>query len=142
MRALRSSSYTYFNLPFFSFPALTIPTSIASSISIPGIAYVIPDLDATAYVRLISNDDGSEAACLKVSLSNGLSTRFNGVSWATAGIAIGSILVSMIGLGVGLAKGVEGNEVQQGRRKERLLVIMGYFQFIATTGMMSISYPA
>lgn len=113
-------------LPIYDFvgsATVPVPATISSGIKVPSIAYVIPDLEATAIVRLVDNSDGSEAACLKVSLSNGLTTRQTGAQWALGGVALLALLVG------------------SGRRKERLLQIFTFFQFCATSGMLSIQYP-
>lgn len=105
----------------------------------PGIAYKIPNLDATAYVRLTNNADGTEAACLKVDLSNGQSTRWKGVSWGLGGLAIGFILIGAIGGIINLSL---NGPVERGRAKERLVMYMLWLQFVTSLGMLSIDYPS
>lgn len=99
---------------------------------------MIPDLEATAVVRLVSVADGSEAACLKVDLSNGKTTRHAYVAWALGGLALGSIAVGVLG---GSVDTFTGRNVGPGRRKERLVALLTFFQFVATTGMLSLDYP-
>lgn len=82
--------------------------------------------------------DGVEAACLKVDLSNGETTRHVYVSWALGGIALLSLLVGALDAAVNLWK---GRSVEEGRRKERLVAILGFFQFVASTGLLSVDYP-
>lgn len=89
-------------------------------------------------MRLIKVADGTEAACLKVDLSNGLSTRHKGVSWALGGLAIGSLLVGVLGGIVVLSK---RGEVEKGRSKERFVGMLSFFQFVASTGLLSLVYP-
>ncbi|KAM0752866.1 hypothetical protein T439DRAFT_184535 [Meredithblackwellia eburnea MCA 4105] len=130
-------------LPTYDFvgsATIPLPLSVASKINIPSIGYIIPDLEATAYVRLISVSDGQEAACLKVDLSNGRTTRHGYVSWALGGIALLSLTVGIVGGAVNMWKGVPGS-VEEGRRKERLVTYIGFLQFVATTGLLSLEYP-
>lgn len=123
---------------FVGSATIPLPASITDDIKIPGIGFVIPDLEATAYVRLISVADGTEEACLKVDLSNGRTTRHTYVSWALGGIALLSIAVGFLG---GMVDVWKGRNVQEGRRKERFVSLMTFFQFVATTGVLSLNYP-
>lgn len=120
------------------FAAIPLPAGVTADIDIPAIGFVIPDLEATAFVRLIKVSDGTEAACLKVDLSNGLSTRIKGVSWALGGLAIGSLLVGVLG---GIVVLAQRGEVEKGRSKERFVGMLAFFQFVATTGLLSLDYP-
>lgn len=126
---------------FFFYTAIPLPASITSKIQIPSLAFVIPDLEATAYIRLYNQETGEESACLQVDLANGLSTRILGVSWGLAGLLIGSILISIVGAGVRIRKGPGNIGIEQGRRKERALTIITWYQFVATTGLLSLKYP-
>ncbi|ORY42131.1 hypothetical protein BCR35DRAFT_311286 [Leucosporidium creatinivorum] len=131
-------------LPVYDFVAsatLPLPSLVQNSVNVPGIGYKIPDLEATAYVRLLRVTDGSEAVCLKVDLSNGKSVRFVGVSWALGGLALGALLVGFLRGLVALLKGDIDTQLERGRGKERLLQIMSFYQFVASTGVLSIDYP-
>lgn len=103
-------------------------------------------------VRLLRVEDDSEAACLRVDLSNGKTVRFASVSWALGGLAIGCVLLSALWFLVGtlvwpstsaIASSPHANALwaSLGRRKERLLLFMSLVQFVATTGLLSIQYP-
>ncbi|GEM07882.1 DUF907 domain protein [Rhodotorula toruloides] len=144
-------------LPQYDFvgsATIPLPTSLAGTIHIPGAAYWIPDLEATAYVRLLRVSDGSEAACLRVDLANGKTTRWASVSWALGGLAIGCVLLSALWFLVGtlvypaasLSSTTSPTDpnaawASLGRRKERLFLLMSLLQFVATTGLLSIDYP-
>ncbi|BGP00185.1 hypothetical protein NBRC10513v2_004409 [Rhodotorula toruloides] len=144
-------------LPQYDFvgsATIPLPTSLAGNIDIPGAAYWIPDLEATAYVRLLRVSDGSEAACLRVDLANGKTTRWASVSWALGGLAIGCVLLSALWFLVGTlvypaasytstTSPTDPNAAwaSLGRRKERLFLLMSILQFVATTGLLSINYP-
>ncbi|GAA5890628.1 hypothetical protein JCM8208_004941 [Rhodotorula glutinis] len=142
-------------LPTYDFvgsATLPLPAEVGDSIDIPGIGYWIPDLEATATVRLLRVEDNSEAACLRVELSNGKTARFASVSWALGGVAIFCALLSALWFLVGtlvwpstsvLASSPHANAMwaSLGRRKERLLLFMSLVQFVATTGLLSVQYP-
>ncbi|EEB09462.1 Trp-like ion channel Pkd2 [Schizosaccharomyces japonicus yFS275] len=49
--------------------------------SIPGIAYMVPDLDASVIVRINSTDTGEELACVEASFSNTRSVHSRAVYW-------------------------------------------------------------
>ncbi|GAA5880578.1 hypothetical protein JCM16303_005437 [Sporobolomyces ruberrimus] len=146
-------------LPQYDFvgsATIPLPNSVTDSINIPGIGFLIPDLQATAFVRLLRVGDNSEAACLRVDLSNGKTVRWSSVSWALGGLAIGSVLLSILFFLVGtlvyppataaltsLAHGSLSPAVwaSLARRKERLLLLTNLLQFAATTGILSLDYP-
>lgn len=107
-------------------------------------------------MRLLRVGDNSEAACLRVDLSNGKTVRWSSVSWALGGLAIGSVLLSILFFLVGtlvyppataaltsLAHGSLSPAVwaSLARRKERLLLLTNLLQFTATTGILSLDYP-
>ncbi|KAK4057201.1 hypothetical protein OIO90_001696 [Microbotryomycetes sp. JL221] len=130
-------------LPVYDFVAsatLPLPSVVAQDIDIPGIGFIVPDLEAQATIRLLNVDDLTEAVCLNVKLSNGKSVRYTGISWALAGIVIGAVA---LGLVRGLVALVKKDEIgfETGRQKERVLEIMSWLQFCAATGLLSIDYP-
>ncbi|SCZ89271.1 BZ3500_MvSof-1268-A1-R1_Chr9g10351 [Microbotryum saponariae] len=130
-------------LPQYNFVAsatLPLPTSIQDEVKIPAIGYRIPDLEAVATVRLLSVANGSEATCLRVRLSNGESVRWAGVSWATAGLMLGAIVLGLLRMFVNFWQG-DTEAMQRGRTKERLLEIIGWYQFVAVSGLLSLDYP-
>ncbi|GAA5848902.1 hypothetical protein JCM3766R1_000672 [Sporobolomyces carnicolor] len=146
-------------LPQYDFvgsATIPLPNSVTDSIDIPGIGFLIPDLEATAFVRLLRVGDNSEAACLRVDLSNGKTVRWTSVSWALGGLALGTVLLSILFFLVGtlvfppataaltsLAHGSLSPAVwaSLARRKERLLLLTNLLQFAATTGILSLEYP-
>ncbi|GAA5964979.1 hypothetical protein JCM3765_004814 [Sporobolomyces pararoseus] len=146
-------------LPQYDFvgsATIPLPNSVTDSINIPGIGFIIPDLQATAFVRLLRVGDNSEAACLRVDLSNGKTVRWTSVSWALGGLALGTVLLSILFFLVGtlvyppataaltsLAHGSLSPAVwaSLARRKERLLLLTNLLQFAATTGILSLQYP-
>ncbi|BGP17027.1 hypothetical protein JCM10213_000337 [Rhodosporidiobolus nylandii] len=148
-------------LPQYDFvgsATIPLPSIVAGRVDIPAIGYKIPNLEATAYVRLLRVEDNSEAACLRVDLSNGKTVRYASVSWALGGLALGCVLLSALWFLVGtlvwpstsLASSSLANSASTlspalwaslGRRKERLFLLMSLLQFVATTGILSLNYP-
>ncbi|GAA6009180.1 hypothetical protein JCM10207_004296 [Rhodosporidiobolus poonsookiae] len=148
-------------LPQYNFvgsATIPLPSLLEGKIDIPGIGWVIPDLEATAYVRLLRVQDNSEAACLRVDLSNGNTTKWASVSWALGGLVIGCLLLSalwfLVGTLVWPSAALTGATLTTtaatlspslwaslGRRKERLFLLMSLLQFVATTGFLSLQYP-
>ncbi|GAA5852847.1 hypothetical protein JCM8547_004704 [Rhodosporidiobolus lusitaniae] len=148
-------------LPQYDFvgsATIPLPSLVAGKVNIPSAGYWIPDLEATAYVRLLRVEDNSEAACLRVDLSNGKTMRWASVSWALGGLAMGCALLSSLWFLVGtliwpnrsLSSSAVSNSATTvspalwaslGRRKERLFLLMSLLQFVATTGLLSLHYP-
>lgn len=102
---------------------------------IPGIAYEMPDLDATVKVTIISNSDPDDTlACVEARLSNGKTTDQNGVSWATAVIAGLSLVVSAVAAGL-------GHSNTAAHIAAYALALFGYFQAIAICGLVAVPLP-
>lgn len=113
-----------------------------------------PNSKQTPAVRLLRVSDNSEAACLRVDLSNGLTVRHGWVSWILGGLVLICVLLSTLWFLVGTlaypaaslvapASPLAANAAwaSLGRRKERLFLVFSLFQFVATTGLLSIQYP-
>lgn len=102
---------------------------------IPGIAYEMPDLDATVKVTIISNSDPDDIlACVEARLSNGKTTDQNGVSWATAAIAGLALVVSAVAAGL-------GHSNTAAHIAAYALALFGYFQAIAICGLVAVPLP-
>ncbi|KAM0789256.1 hypothetical protein ACM66B_000099 [Microbotryomycetes sp. NB124-2] len=130
-------------LPVYNFVAsatLPLPSIVTQDIDIPGIGFIVPDLEATTTVRLLRVEDNSEAVCLTVNLSNGKTVRLTGVSWALAGITIGAVALGLLRGLVALLKR-DSVGLERGRQKERVLEIMSWMQFCASSGLLSLKYP-
>ena len=101
---------------------------------IPGIAYEIPDLDATVHVEIIKKDTGDVVACLETSISNGKTVDLLGVKWATAVVAGLALVASALVSGLGhsnTASHVASNA----------LSLFGYFQAQAIIGLTAVRLP-
>lgn len=103
--------------------------------NIPGIAYGVPDLDATVKVQInaTANPDVS-LACLEANLSNGQTVDQKGVGWSTAVIAGLALVASAVTSGLGhsnTAAHVAANA----------LSLFGYFQAQAIIGLTAVPLP-
>jgi hypothetical protein len=99
-----------------------------------GIAYTIPDLDATVRIRIADLDTKQPLACVEAELSNGHSVQQKAVSWITAIIAGMGLLISAITSGLGhsnTAAHVAANAMS----------LFGYFQAQAFFGMCAVPLP-
>ncbi|KAG9220794.1 hypothetical protein CCMSSC00406_0002606 [Pleurotus cornucopiae] len=80
-------------LPMYNFTgADSIPLPSSLSVSIPGIAYKMPDIEAFAQLTLTQVGTGQVKACVQSTLSNGWTTHQPAVEWATGGIALFAFL--------------------------------------------------
>ncbi|KAI9368942.1 hypothetical protein BJX61DRAFT_185791 [Aspergillus egyptiacus] len=114
--------------------SLVIPEEFVSMI--PSIAFSIPDLDGIARLELKSKDDGEQVACIQSHLTNGQSAEVPAVSYAAAGMAGAALAVSGLSA-LGSVGGAGAISSGPG-----FGVVMGWFQTMATNGMLSVSYPA
>ncbi|KAG6013117.1 hypothetical protein E4U54_007057 [Claviceps lovelessii] len=116
--------------------AFNLPVPADASKQIPGIAYSIPDLDATVRVliNLTKTDNPRAIACVEADISNGKTVDLIGVKWATAVIAGLALISSAIVNGLGhsnTAAHVAANS----------LSLFGYFQAQAILGLSSVHLP-
>ncbi|KAG6004581.1 hypothetical protein E4U21_000915 [Claviceps maximensis] len=116
--------------------AFNLPVPADASKQIPGIAYSIPDLDATVRVliNLTKTDNPRSIACVEADISNGKTVDLIGVKWATAIIAGLALVSSAIVNGLGhsnTAAHVAANS----------LSLFGYFQAQAVLGLSSVHLP-
>lgn len=101
---------------------------------IPGIAYAIPDLDATVRVFVNLTATGESVACVEAHVSNGKTVDLLGVKWATAIIAGLGLVASAVVSGLGhsnTASHVASNS----------LSLFGYFQAQAIIGLTAVRLP-
>ncbi|KAL4932758.1 transient receptor potential ion channel family protein [Aspergillus undulatus] len=111
---------------------VTIGDDVASQI--PGIAYNVPDLDASVRIYINSTTTHESVACLEASLSNGKTVYQKGVGWTTAVIAGLGLTASAITSGLGhsnTAAHVAANAMS----------LFSYYQSQAMIGMTSIHMP-
>jgi hypothetical protein len=109
-----------------------IPEKYASQI--PSIAFSIPDLDGLVQLKLV-NDQGVTIACVQSAITNGNTFNMPAVSYAAAGVAAGAFAVSAAGaIAAGGHPGASTTTPSFG-------ATMGWFQGLATSGMLSVAYP-
>ena len=112
-------------------------TNISANVigSIPGIAYGVPDLDATVtvYMHTVENPK-VQLACARTSLSNGKTVHQAGVSWATAVIFFVGLLASGLLAGFGHLNTASHLAVYS-------LSLFHYFQAVAIVGLTAVPLP-
>lgn len=117
----------------------TIPEEYADKI--PSIAYSMPDIALTATLELKRIDDDSNAGCVVADLSNGKSLSTAGVTYAAVGIVGGALLISGAASLVSAFQGGVNEPGEQISSSPSFTTMVGWFQTIATTGMISVQYP-
>ncbi|KAE8147398.1 hypothetical protein BDV25DRAFT_169113 [Aspergillus avenaceus] len=111
---------------------IKIPDSVVAQI--PGIAYSVPDLDASVRVWINSTDTGRSITCIEAALSNGKTVHQPGVSWTTAGI-------SGLGLAASAATSVLGHSKTATHIAANVLSLFGFMQSQAMIGMSAVHMP-
>lgn len=112
--------------------SLTLPNDTASKI--PGIAYTVPDLDATVQILIRRNDTGAAIACVEASLSNGKTVYQVGVAWVTA-------IISGLGLAASAITSGLGHSNTAAHVAANALSLFGFMQSQAIIGMTSVHMP-
>ncbi|KAF7792286.1 hypothetical protein EIP86_003322 [Pleurotus ostreatoroseus] len=121
-------------LPTYNFTgadSITLPSSIDLNSYLPGIAYIIPDLEAFAQLTLTEVGTNDVRACIQSTLSNGWSIYQKGVEWATGAVAL-LALVSAVFYSWFSPETLTA---------VRLLDVIYLFQAIATSGLLALNYP-
>ncbi|RAL02476.1 transient receptor potential ion channel family protein [Aspergillus ibericus CBS 121593] len=101
---------------------------------IPGIAYSVPDLDATVRVYINSTDTGESITCLEATLSNGKTVYQKGVGWTTAVISGVGLIASAVAAGL-------GNSNTAAHVAANVLAFFSFMQSQAMFGMISVHMP-
>ncbi|KAH6968563.1 hypothetical protein DER45DRAFT_16684 [Fusarium avenaceum] len=111
-----------------------LPIGKENLAQVPGIAYSVPDLDATVRVYVNMSSTGESVACVEADFSNGKTVDLKGVKWATAIIAGLGLISSAIVSGVGHAN-------TAAHVASNSLSLFGYFQAQAILGLTSVGLP-
>ncbi|KOS20204.1 Flavin carrier protein 2 [Escovopsis weberi] len=111
-----------------------LPVSPEAATKIPGIAYMIPDLDANVRIYVNLTNTGQSVACVEADISNGKTVNLIGVKWATAIIAGLALISSAIVNGL-------GNANTAAHVAANSLSLFGYFQAQAIIGLSGIPLP-
>ncbi|PKS07583.1 hypothetical protein jhhlp_006189 [Lomentospora prolificans] len=101
---------------------------------IPGIAYTIPDLDASVKVFVNYTETGESVACVQADISNGKTVDLVGVKWATAIIAGLALSASAVVSGL-------GHSNTAAHIAANALSLFSYFQAQAIIGLTSVHLP-
>ena len=111
-----------------------IEVTEAAAAEIPGIAYTLPDLDATVRVYLNKTDTGESVSCVEADISNGKTVNLLGVKWATAVVAGLALSASAVVSGL-------GHSNTAAHIASNALSLFGYFQALAIVGMSGVHIP-
>ena len=111
----------------------TYPIPSKYTKDIPAIAYHVPNLEAYARIELIRDSDGSTAACLQATLTNGWTTKQKAVQWSTG-------ILTLVALLVGLFHSALGNSPSPAQY--RWFDILFLFQAAGASGFMHLNYPS
>ncbi|KAL4888751.1 hypothetical protein BDV59DRAFT_205868 [Aspergillus ambiguus] len=118
------------------FPMMTTNIKLPESVvnQIPGIAYTVPDLDASVRVYINSTETGNSLSCIQAALSNGKTVYQPGVGWTTAVISGLGVAVSSVTSGMGHSKTAT-------HIATNVLALFGFMQSQAMFGMTSVHMP-
>ncbi|QKX58950.1 uncharacterized protein TRUGW13939_06078 [Talaromyces rugulosus] len=102
---------------------------------IPSIAFSVPDLEGDARLELKNADTNEEVACIESGVTNGKTIQLPAVSYAAVGIIAASLALSgLTALGTAGHPGSASSSPGFGE-------VVGWFQTMATGGMLSVPYP-
>ncbi|PYH99892.1 DUF907 domain protein [Aspergillus ellipticus CBS 707.79] len=111
---------------------IDIPQDVVDKI--PGVAYTVPDLDASIRVYINSTATGTSITCLEAALSNGKTVYQKGVGWTTA-------VISGIGLTASAVTAGLGNSNTAAHVAANVLAYFSFMQSQAMLGMISVHMP-
>ncbi|PYH46774.1 transient receptor potential ion channel family protein [Aspergillus saccharolyticus JOP 1030-1] len=111
---------------------MTIPESVIKDI--PGIAYTVPDLDASVRIYINSTETNSSITCMEAELSNGQTVYQKGVGWATA-------VISGLGLAASAITSGLGHSNTAAHVAANALSLFSFMQSQAMIGMTSVHMP-
>ncbi|THH28651.1 hypothetical protein EUX98_g5535 [Antrodiella citrinella] len=121
-------------LPTYNFTgsdSITLPPSINVASRLPGIAWIIPDIEAFAQLTLTDVTTGKVRACVQSTISNGWSTHQKAVEWTTGGMTLAA-----------LVSAIAQSHVPGALAPIRLLDIIYLFQTIAASALLGLDYPS
>lgn len=98
--------------------------------SIPGVAYNVPDIDATAYIIVVDDNDGMQA-CIQASFANEKTVNHTAVKWVTAVIAGIGLLTSAI-------LSMWGNSYTAAHIAANSVLLFVYFQSVVIITMIAV----
>ncbi|KAI9039918.1 transient receptor potential ion channel family protein [Aspergillus affinis] len=111
---------------------IDVPEEVVNSI--PGIAYTVPDLDASVRIYINSTETGKPITCLEASLSNSKTVYQQGVGWSTA-------IISGLGLAASAITSGLGHSNTAAHVAANALSLFSFMQSQAIIGMTSVHMP-
>ncbi|KAG2418159.1 hypothetical protein HFD88_001260 [Aspergillus terreus] len=111
---------------------IEIPQDVVNSI--PGIAYTVPDLDASVRIYINSTQTGETITCVEATLSNGKTVYQKGVGWTTA-------IISGLGLAASAITSGLGHSNTAAHVAANALSLFSFMQSQAMFGMISVHMP-
>lgn len=123
-------------LPTYNFTGsgqYSIPTSRIPNI--PALAWSVPDIEAVFTIQLIDSLSAQSAACLQVTLTNGLTVGLKSVAWASASFLIISALIALV------AAIIAPSSVLLTAPASFFYLLGNQLQQMAMAGMLSLNYP-
>ncbi|KAH8929925.1 hypothetical protein BT69DRAFT_1292136 [Atractiella rhizophila] len=134
---------------FHGVAVIPLPSSVIPNI--PKEAYIVPNLDATAKIELIDNVTGAVVACIRASLSNGLSTHVESIS-LTVGliVLVAFLLISFRDLSSHPESPLRSSvilgtpvsfEPPKSRGTMVFQTVIKFFQHISLTGFLTLQTP-
>lgn len=112
-----------------------IPPEAASQI--PSIAFSIPDIALQATLSF-KNVDGKKVGCVVADLGNGRTINSPAITYIAAGVVAAALVISAITTLLGANSGGGG---QASGFTPNFSEMIGWFQTLATSGMLSVNYP-
>lgn len=109
-------------------------TVISESIvkDIPGIAYNVPDIDATVIVR-IRDSNSTLLACIQADLSNSKTVEHTAVKWVTA-------VISGLGLVASAVIATMGSSISSAHVAANAVSLFAYFQSVVIITMIAVDH--
>ncbi len=98
---------------------------------IPGIAYVVPDIDATVRILIHSKHNETLLACIQTDFTNGRTVAHTGAKWATA-------VVAGIGLLTSAVMSTFGNSTSAAHIAALAVSLFLYFQSVVIISMEAV----
>ncbi|PLW33861.1 hypothetical protein PCANC_15030 [Puccinia coronata f. sp. avenae] len=121
-------TYNFTGSGQYSIPASRIPT-------IPSLAWSVPDIEAVFTIQLLDSSTQNSAACLQVTLTNGLTVGLKSVIWVSA---VFLILSASIALGTAI---FAPSSILLTAPASLFYLLGNQLQQMAMTGMLSLNYP-
>lgn len=98
---------------------------------VPGIAYLVPDIDAVVKVDVYDRNSGEKLSCLQSSFANGKTVSQTGIKWATA-------VIAGLGLLIAALLSTFGNSNAASHISTNAVSLFLYFQAVVVVSMQNV----